>query len=517
MTSTTHLFIILCLSLILYTIYGAIYRLYLSPISKFPGPKLAALTLWYEFYFNVVCDGQWIWEIKRLHEVYGPIVRINPYELHIDDLEYYDELYAGSTRKREKYPWFISSSGSPGSAFETIGHDLHRLRRNAVNPFFSKRSITCMEPVIKSKISLLSNIFQRHSIDCTPVNLRVVFSSLTLDIISDYCYGEAFGALTDDNLAEVWSTTLSQIMSITTLIMHFPVLFRIMKWLPDSLAGPVLRHHRNSRTQVQRILDHSDTKVPQTTIFHALRDSAVLPPHEKTLDRLADDGNILVGAGGETTAQALAVLFYHLLDNPVMLARVRDEVLSLGLGLGVDDEITWKRLEGLPFLSASITEALRLSSVATTRLPRIAPDEDLKFREWIIPAGTPTGMTYHFIHYSPIIFPSPQTFDPTRWLASSSPSSTTTTTTSTSTSTSTSKVRLEKYFMPFCKGTRICLGINLAYAELYLTTAHILTRFDFSLYETTKKDVEIKRDHFVAAPAAGSMGIRVIVTGDRGE
>lgn len=32
----------------------------------------------------------------------GPIIRINPYELHIDDLEFYDELYAGSTRKREK-------------------------------------------------------------------------------------------------------------------------------------------------------------------------------------------------------------------------------------------------------------------------------------------------------------------------------------------------------------------------------------------------------------------------------
>ena len=62
------------LILFLYFLYGiglAIYRLWLSPLSKFPGPKLAALTLWYEFYFDVIKRGKFAWEIKRMHEVYG--------------------------------------------------------------------------------------------------------------------------------------------------------------------------------------------------------------------------------------------------------------------------------------------------------------------------------------------------------------------------------------------------------------------------------------------------------------
>ena len=54
-------------------IYTAISRLYLSPLASVPGPKLAALTFWYEVYFNVFKPGMFIWEIKRLHEVYGTV------------------------------------------------------------------------------------------------------------------------------------------------------------------------------------------------------------------------------------------------------------------------------------------------------------------------------------------------------------------------------------------------------------------------------------------------------------
>lgn len=47
------------------------YRLYLSPLAKFPGPKLAALTKWYEFYYDVVAQGQFTFQIQKLHKKYG--------------------------------------------------------------------------------------------------------------------------------------------------------------------------------------------------------------------------------------------------------------------------------------------------------------------------------------------------------------------------------------------------------------------------------------------------------------
>lgn len=48
-----------------------IYRVYFHPLSKFPGPKLAAASSAYVFYYNVIKQGSFIWEVERMHNVYG--------------------------------------------------------------------------------------------------------------------------------------------------------------------------------------------------------------------------------------------------------------------------------------------------------------------------------------------------------------------------------------------------------------------------------------------------------------
>lgn len=63
--------LILSLFLSLYLISLAAYRFYLHPLARFPGPKLAALSKWYEFYYEVVCKGQFTFHIQDLHRKYG--------------------------------------------------------------------------------------------------------------------------------------------------------------------------------------------------------------------------------------------------------------------------------------------------------------------------------------------------------------------------------------------------------------------------------------------------------------
>lgn len=113
---------------ITYCILLALYRVYFHPRSRYPGSKLAVATQWYECYFDVIKRGRFAWEIKSMHEVYGPVVRITPHELHVSEPAFYDELYAGTSKKRDKYAWAYNLSLLSGSSWTTIEGSLHRNR-----------------------------------------------------------------------------------------------------------------------------------------------------------------------------------------------------------------------------------------------------------------------------------------------------------------------------------------------------------------------------------------------------
>lgn len=94
----------LCAALLAaYIVTLALYRLYFSRISHIPGPRLAALTYFYQFYYDVFPhSGQFMFEYGRLHEQYGPVIRIGPDEVHVKDNALYNEIYTQGNRRRDK-------------------------------------------------------------------------------------------------------------------------------------------------------------------------------------------------------------------------------------------------------------------------------------------------------------------------------------------------------------------------------------------------------------------------------
>lgn len=64
-------------ALCIYSLLLVVYRLYFDPLAAFPGPKIAAATGWYEFYYDVIRRGQYLYLIEEMHKNYG-IVHLSP-------------------------------------------------------------------------------------------------------------------------------------------------------------------------------------------------------------------------------------------------------------------------------------------------------------------------------------------------------------------------------------------------------------------------------------------------------
>jgi len=69
--SFSRLALTVAVALVLWVAVTIAYRLWLGPLAAFPGPKLAALTGWYETYFECIQRGRYWVEIERMHEQYG--------------------------------------------------------------------------------------------------------------------------------------------------------------------------------------------------------------------------------------------------------------------------------------------------------------------------------------------------------------------------------------------------------------------------------------------------------------
>ncbi|KAL4748424.1 hypothetical protein BDW72DRAFT_214810 [Aspergillus terricola var. indicus] len=472
------------LGLSIFLLARAVYRLYFHPLSHIPGPRLAAISSLYEFYYDVCHSGRFLFQIEEMHRKYGPIVRVNPVEVHISDPEFYEEIYAPSSRRREKDPRWTPSFSVRESMITTVNHEHHRFRRAILNNFFSRRSVMELTPMIEERIEALMQRFNEFYNDQTVVQLDDAFAALTADIITYYCYGKIWGFLENKTFRSDIRAVATEVTGQFHINRFFPFLAPIMRKMPDWI-GRLLLPGKTAMFDFQKSVvneavhslqgRHDEKK--NRTMYHSLMDPS-LPLEERSTQRLEEETLIVLGAGTETTGRTLTIAAYHLAQNPSILHQLREEIKQVLPT--TTSTCTLPELERLPYLVATVNEALRIASPVVSRLPRVAPDEALMYKDYTIPPGTPMSSSSLLIHRNSTIFPDPEKFDPDRWLRNNGKTTT--------------GQRLDRYLVPFTKGSRACLGMSLAYAELYMALAYFVRRVDFELCNTGPEDIAICRD-----------------------
>ncbi|KAF2495278.1 cytochrome P450 [Lophium mytilinum] len=403
MAISSQLPLLLLVASITYATSLAIYSLYLSPIAKFTGPKLAALTKWYEACYDIVYNNGGKFSFK------------------------FEELYTRNP-KADKLEWMAYRFGIPSNTFATVPHELHRLRRPPLNP------------MLTGKMVMLHNGYTAY------------IGDVTMEYAFGFCYDKLKSPGFQDSMHEAFLAAY-RFGHVQT---HFPF------FLPDLVA---------LCTRLTQGEDLSTKPPSRPTVMHEILTST-LPPAEKNITRLVDESTTVVGAGIMTTAWVLSVTTFHVTNNVRIHQRLRSELFE-----ALPDPtqpLDWVRLEQLPYLAACVKERLRLGFGVATRMPRLAE-----------------GVMR--------VFADPNAFIPERWLGNPKTAS---------------GKPLEHYFNPFGGGSRICLGLNLAYAEIYLGLAAVVRRFTFELYETDESDFHIQYDFFMPVAKLDSKGLRVTVTSD---
>ncbi|KAK7464376.1 hypothetical protein VKT23_006543 [Stygiomarasmius scandens] len=459
----------------------ALWNLFFHPLASFPGPRLAALSNLYQAYYDVYYRGKFVEHLHDLHARYGPVVRVGPNELHFSSPEAYKDIYhSGSKFVKEKA--FYKTMQEEFSSFGTWDPVFHRKRKDTMNPLFSRRAILKLESSIQEKVDRLIQILlpTREEID-----LFCAFRCFSLDVVYDYTFGEDAGAISYPFFRHPIILGTEGIILNNAIGRHLPIIDRIVSCLPSFIQK---RFTPPGFSEVTQTLGSRATefverkaKVQQSdereTIFNRIVDV-----EDASWKSLFDEGMNLTFAGTDTVANACIAACFYVHSDAEMLKRLREELRNAWPD--VNSRVSYEVLEKLPYLTAVIKESLRLSIGVPVGLLREVQPASAQIMGYEIPRGTIVSVSATFMHWNPDVFPDPHKFSPKRWLQDRDR-------------------KLDSYLVPFSRGPRQCIGMNLAWCELYLLLGYLFRRVDLKVDGVTHQDMRNIYFSFVPVLAGG--------------
>ncbi|KAI0096560.1 cytochrome P450 [Daldinia grandis] len=451
-----------------YILALAIYRVWLHPLSRFPGPVLLS-SFYFPYLYKSLVKGSWVRQMPALHQRYGPIVRIAPNHLAIDGAVAWPEVYAHRPNTKQE---FGRPTGLlfPGDHLCILGapREVHRRMRRQLSLAFSDGALSEQEATISRYVGMLLDKIEEHSQGGRYIDIVEWLNFTTFDVVGDLALGDSFHSL-ENNAYHPWvrliflgirGTQFARFMGSYSFLRISLGIFSI---------GSIKARDSSRMAAVEKTI----ARMGQSAESEPGRRDFVAYMMQKTRSGEAGMSEqeilattpILIIAGSETTGTALSGLLFHLSQNPFAYSALADEVRS---AFRSEVDISFRSTASLEYLSACIDETLRVYPPATETLPRISPGDFVQDK--YVPKGTRISVYPWATFRNPQHFSQPDTFSPQRWLSSSHP------------------LYEAKFsgdnrevFKPFSFGTRDCLGKNLAYAEMRLITARLIYRFDYRI------------------------------------
>jgi cytochrome P450 len=213
--------VIVAVAYILFSI--VIYRVYIHPLSKYPGPFLWNISRLPQTYY--LFRGTLPWKIHQLHEKYGPVVRLAPNELSYTTIDAWHDIYTrlpDRSQLKKDLSFAVSSAskaGVNGPMFELDDEQHARLRsvclllismpefipaadsdicRRNMSHAFSYANLREQEPIIMKYTNQFIDLLKSRAGE--PVDLSEIFNFLTFDIAGDMVFGDSFNCLTSATL-----------------------------------------------------------------------------------------------------------------------------------------------------------------------------------------------------------------------------------------------------------------------------------------------------------------------------
>ncbi|KAL5498761.1 hypothetical protein ACEPAH_2116 [Sanghuangporus vaninii] len=452
-------------------------------LAKYPGPFLAKITkFWGAF---TMAKGKNHIVLKKLHEKYGPYVRIGPNEISVLDVSAISGILgADGMPKGPMWSGRVVEGGTPSLISMRSVHE-HAKRRKRWNRAFNSAAVKEYEPIVQKRVLQLVDELEKRSTrnNIVSVSLSQWLGYFTTDFMGDMAFGGGFELMRDGGDKDGIWTIIESGLRNASILQHIPWLIPLLRKFPFLTKAGVEIRQFGQRRALARKVNGSLTK----DLFYHLIDEEHVEPVPPTDKEIISDGVLAIIAGSDTTSTTLSGLFYYLLSNPLEYKRLQNEI-DTAFPPGEGDPFDTTKLAEMPFLNAVINESMRLQPPVLTYLQR-APEAG-SGGKWIgdhfITEGTAVIVPPYALFRNPAYFsPSPDTFWPDRWLHHNTVKRTP------HSAASEPKVSLSKpesdsevitnmaAFIPFSYGPAHCAGRALALTEMRMVVALLIQHFEF--------------------------------------